>query len=114
MITRLMTWIYYWLALNGPDGKPSQRKILTGVALLAGVVGLLLLTGAEVEKVVKGGEVDANYVWVLASVIAGATGHSILRDKSAPSGAVPGLSEGPGARASGAVAAPAEGGNGGS
>ena len=106
--SRMLDALYFRLGLNGPDGQPSQRKILTGAAVLSGCVSILAVGTAEVAK---SGEVSGNFVLLVGTVIAGATGHSILRDKSAPSASA----LGPG-RPSGATsipAAPGEGANGG-
>lgn len=39
----MLAWLYYWLDLNGADGRPSHSKILssvTQVAFLVAFVGL--------------------------------------------------------------------------
>jgi hypothetical protein len=104
MINRLLKWIYFWMALTGPDGQPSQRKILTGLALVCGCAAMLWIGAGEFRKVLAGGALSADYVWLVAVVIAGATGHSILRDKTAPSDAFLRTN----GRASGAIETPPE------
>lgn len=75
---KVMHALYYYLGLYDPDGRPSNRKVLTTAAVLAGVVGILSF---GIRIIARSGDVSATFVEYVTVVMAVAAGHAILRDK---------------------------------
>lgn len=76
-IARILEPMYYWLDLTGPDGRPANSKVLSFIALVV-ILGGLVWWGFHLAKAKDPG-IDWPFVFLCFGVLAYAGGKDLFK-----------------------------------